>query len=153
MLKFITDGDLRGHYILVQDTLGTGMLGGGTHVLKSTFTLQWPVSSAPQDLHTTHTPGSTPHVSQCSPAKILKPSICDCWSKDGKTSNTEFPSMIRRNTGFLDLTETVTYVKIHAFSVVHTNKNSLINNLCQDTCFFSGSYKQEFTDQKSKISG
>jgi len=26
-------------------------------------------------------------------------------------------------------------------------------NLCQDTCFLSGSYKQDFTNQKSKISG
>jgi len=27
------------------------------------------------------------------------------------------------------------------------------SNLCQDTCFLSGSYKQDFANKKSKISG
>jgi len=35
MLEFITDGDLRGHYILVHSTLGTGALGSGGCVLGS----------------------------------------------------------------------------------------------------------------------
>ena len=39
------------------------------------------------------------------------------------------------------------YLYIYAY--IHTYDR----NLCQDTCFLSGSYKQKFTNQKSKISG
>ena len=45
-------------------------------------------------------------------------------------------------------------IDLHEYAYKYVYKCKYIDrNLCQDTCFLSGVKKQDFTNQKSKISG